>query len=70
MRWKKYRSSESGYRINFPKIALPAVSTCAFPLCQTKRVLKKEFLWKIVTGDKKWIMYDNPKCIHSWIDPG
>jgi len=26
---------------------------------------KKQFLYQIVTGDKKWIYYDNPK--KSWI---
>uniref|UniRef100_A0A1I7XHW9 EF-hand domain-containing protein n=1 Tax=Heterorhabditis bacteriophora TaxID=37862 RepID=A0A1I7XHW9_HETBA len=34
------------------------------------RQRKKNFLWKIVTGDEKWIMYDNPKRTHSWVDPG
>ena len=24
------------------------------------KVQKKNFLWKIVTGDEKWIFYDNP----------
>uniref|UniRef100_A0A1I7WIU4 IGv domain-containing protein n=1 Tax=Heterorhabditis bacteriophora TaxID=37862 RepID=A0A1I7WIU4_HETBA len=28
------------------------------------------YLWKIVTGDEKWIMYNNRKCTHSWVDPG
>uniref|UniRef100_A0A1I7WNM9 HTH_48 domain-containing protein n=1 Tax=Heterorhabditis bacteriophora TaxID=37862 RepID=A0A1I7WNM9_HETBA len=28
----------------------------------------KNFLWKIVTGDEKWIMYDNSKHAHSWVD--
>uniref|UniRef100_A0A1I7XIT6 Protein kinase domain-containing protein n=1 Tax=Heterorhabditis bacteriophora TaxID=37862 RepID=A0A1I7XIT6_HETBA len=30
----------------------------------------RELLWKIVTGDEQWIMYDNPKHTHSWLDPG
>uniref|UniRef100_A0A1I7XV51 Mariner Mos1 transposase n=1 Tax=Heterorhabditis bacteriophora TaxID=37862 RepID=A0A1I7XV51_HETBA len=34
------------------------------------RQCKKNFLWEIVTGDEKWIMYDNPKRTHSWVDPG
>uniref|UniRef100_A0A1I7XDY0 HTH_48 domain-containing protein n=1 Tax=Heterorhabditis bacteriophora TaxID=37862 RepID=A0A1I7XDY0_HETBA len=25
---------------------------------------KKNFLWKIVTGEERWIMYDNPKHTH------
>jgi len=27
-------------------------------------------LYQIVTGDKKWIYYDNPKREKSWIGPG
>jgi len=29
---------------------------------------KKQFLSQIVTSDKKWIYYDNPKCKKSWVD--
>jgi len=29
---------------------------------------KKDFLHKIITGDEKWILYDNPKCKKSWVD--
>jgi len=31
---------------------------------------KKDFLYKIITGDEKWIFYDNPKRRKSWIDFG
>jgi len=31
---------------------------------------KKDFLHKIITGDKKWILYDNSKRRKSWVDPG
>jgi len=31
---------------------------------------KKDFLRNIITGDEKWIMYDNPKHRKSWVDPG
>jgi len=31
---------------------------------------KKDFLHKIITGDEKWIPYDNPKCRKAWVDPG
>ncbi|KAL6255666.1 hypothetical protein P5V15_012913 [Pogonomyrmex californicus] len=31
---------------------------------------KKDFLHKIITGDEKWILYDNPKRRKSWIDSG
>ncbi len=31
---------------------------------------KKSFLHRIVTGDDKWVFYDNPKRKKSWVDPG
>jgi len=31
---------------------------------------KKDFLYKIITSDEKWIPYDNPKRRKSWVDPG
>jgi len=31
---------------------------------------KKDFLHKIITGDEKWILYDNLKRKKSWIDLG
>ena len=31
---------------------------------------KKSFLWRIVTGDEKWIFFNNPKRKESWVDPG
>uniref|UniRef100_A0A1I7X9Z9 HTH_48 domain-containing protein n=1 Tax=Heterorhabditis bacteriophora TaxID=37862 RepID=A0A1I7X9Z9_HETBA len=34
------------------------------------RQRKKNFLWKIVNGNEIWIIYDNPKHTHSWVDPG
>lgn len=34
------------------------------------RQKKKSFLWRIVTGDEKWIYFDNPKRKKSWVDPG
>ncbi|GBP43549.1 Mariner Mos1 transposase [Eumeta japonica] len=38
-------------------------------LCMSEMLLarhKKIFLHRIVTGDEKWIDYDNPKTIKSW----
>ena len=35
--------------------------------CKTK---KKSFLWKIVTGDEKWIYYDNYVNKKQWLSPG
>lgn len=31
---------------------------------------RKSFLWKIVTGDEKWIYYENPKRKKAYVDPG
>jgi len=30
---------------------------------------KKDFLHKIITGDEKWILYNNAKRKKSWIEP-
>lgn len=40
---------------------------CEILLARQKR---KGFLHRIVTGDEKWIYYDNPKRKKSWVDPG
>ena len=31
---------------------------------------RKGFLHRIVTGDEKWIYYDNPKRLKAWVMPG
>lgn len=31
---------------------------------------RKSFLHRIVTGDEKWIYFENPKRKHSWVSPG
>lgn len=41
--------------------------TCELLLQRYKR---KSFLHRIVTGDEKWIYYDNPKRKKSWVKPG
>jgi len=33
------------------------------------KVRKKDFLHKIITGDEKWILYDNPKHRKLWVNP-
>lgn len=35
-----------------------------------QRHKRKSFLHKILTGDEKWIYYENPKRKKSWVDPG
>jgi len=39
---------------------------CHILLARQKR---KSFLHRIVTGDKKWIYFQNPKRKKSWVDP-
>jgi len=31
---------------------------------------EKDFLHKIITGNEKWILYDNSKGRKLWVDPG
>lgn len=35
-----------------------------------QRETRKHFLYRIVTGDEKWIHYDNPKRKSAWVMPG
>lgn len=35
-----------------------------------QRQQNKSFLHRIITGDEKWIYFDNPKRKRSWTDPG
>lgn len=35
-----------------------------------QRFNRKSFLHRIVTGDEKWIYFDNPKRKRSWVNPG
>jgi len=41
--------------------------TCEMLLARYKR---KSFLHRIVTGDEKWIYFENPKRKRSWVIPG
>ncbi|GFW82751.1 mariner Mos1 transposase [Trichonephila clavipes] len=40
---------------------------CEILLARDKR---KSYLHFIVTGDEKWIYFENPKCNRSYVDPG
>ena len=42
-------------------------ATCEMLLTRYKR---KSFLHRIVTGDEKWIYFENPKRKRSWVTPG
>ena len=35
-----------------------------------QRMERKSFLHRIVTGDEKWIYFENPKRKKSWLSPG
>jgi len=41
-------------------------NTCQILLARQKR---KSFLHRIVTGDEKWIYFQNSKRKKSWVDP-
>lgn len=43
------------------------LNTCVF---LSSRQKKKSFLWKIITGDEKWIYYENPVNKKQWLSPG
>lgn len=42
-------------------------NTCEILL---ERYNRKSFLHRIVTGDEKWIYFENPKRKRSWVDSG
>ena len=60
--WKKYRLIVGSYTCSAQKI----MRHSSLPVIRFKQ---KDFLFKIVTGDEKWILYENPKkkimCL-SW----
>ena len=43
------------------------LNTCISLLAKYK---KKDYLWKIVTGDEKWIYFNNPTNKKHWLSPG
>ena len=57
-KWVPYKFSENN--------KCQRLTTCVSLLARNK---KKDYLWKIVTGDEKWIYYDNPVKKKQWLDP-
>ena len=57
-KWVQHKLSE----INIAQ----RLSTCIF---LSSRQKKKSFLWKIVTGDEKWLYYENPVNKKQWLSP-
>lgn len=35
-----------------------------------KKQKKKSFVYRLITGNKKWVYFDNPKRKCSWTNPG
>ncbi len=46
---------------------LNRLNTCVY---LSSKFRKKDFLYKIVTGDEKWIYLENPKKKKYWLNPG
>ena len=65
--WERFKRSENGCRMNWTIGRWSDAKTHAkFCLSRQKR---KSFLHRIVTGDEKWIYFQNPKRKKSWVDP-
>jgi len=63
---KKKKGKGSIYKLS--ELAIQnRLTICTLLLSRHK---KKQFLYKIITGDEKWIYYDNPKHKKSWVGPG
>ncbi|CAK9816502.1 Mariner Mos1 transposase [Anthophora quadrimaculata] len=54
-----------------PRVLSPEnkVRRCDTAMSLLSRFNQKDFLHKIVTGDEKWVLYDNPKRRKSWVHP-
>jgi len=55
-RWKGFKKKKNGFRIDSLK-----PTKIKWRLVFLFSISRKSFLWKIVTGNEKWILYDNPK---------
>ena len=64
-RWERFRIPVYGYHMSWTtgkwKNAKTLLTFCSF---------SKKSLHRIVTGDKKWIYFENPKRKKLWADPG
>lgn len=65
MLWDSSRSCQNGSRSERSLERRLTISTLL--LARNER---KSFLYRIVTGDEKWIFFDNPKRQKSWLKPG
>jgi len=69
IRWERFRRKTDVFRMNCPKTTKIDGMTLHFSGTLLSKFRKKDVLHKIITGDEKWIFYDNPKRRKSWIDP-
>ena len=66
--WVSCKNKDIGFRVNSSQETSNAVFSRANNYSKGK--LERVFLHRIVTGDEKWIHYDNPKRRNSWGKPG
>ena len=66
-RWERFKKSADGCHELNERQMERRKNTCEILL---ERYRRKSFLHRIVTGDEKWIFFENPKRKKSWIDPG
>ena len=67
-RWERFRKSAVRCHMNWMRETdgERRKNTCEILL---ERYRRKSFLHRIVTGDEKWIFFENPKRKKSWVDP-
>ena len=63
-RWERFK--KSAHELNEIQMERRK-NTCEILL---ERYRRKSFLHRIVTGDEKWIFFENPKRKKSWVDLG
>ena len=66
-RWERFRKSADECHMNWTRDRWRGAKTHEILLEQYRR---KSFLHRIVTGNEKWIFFENPKRKKSWVDPG
>ena len=67
-RWERFRKSADGCHMNWTRDRWRGAKIhVKFCSNDTK---EKSFLHRIVTEDKKWIFFENPKRKKSWVDLG
>ncbi|QQP49497.1 Transposase [Caligus rogercresseyi] len=65
--WGRYKRWGNGFHINSTKDSRKPQNIMRNA---ARQVQKKVILHRIVTGDEKWIYFENPKRNKSWVTPG